>query len=82
MIKKIPLTLFLIISLMFGKSAGAIAIPDYTPLIPLSYQLCPTTYVPVLQRTWEYVDFAQRLQNDLTKYTDVTALKQTFNSYL
>ena len=82
MIKKIQLILVWIISLLISKNAVAIAHPDYTPLIPISYQLCPTNYVPVLQRTWEYVEFADRLQNDLTKYTDVTALKQTFNSYL
>lgn len=55
--------------------------PDLTPFIPLAPQFCPMCTPPAVLTALSYVQQVKAIKDDLTKFTDMSQLKQMATSY-
>lgn len=56
--------------------------PDFTPLIPLAPQFCAMCTPSAVMTALSYAQQVKAIKDDLTKFTDMTQLKQMATSYL
>lgn len=64
------------------RTARAFILPDLTPPIPCSVQLCAMCIAPAITKSIGYVQQIVAVKDQLMQFTDVSKLKQMLSSYI
>lgn len=80
--KKLTYLIAVLLSSTFMTRNANAFWPDLTPLIPIAPQFCPMCTPPAVMTALGYVKQVKAIKDDLTKFTDMTQLKQMATSYL